>query len=240
MSSVAASRVTTEFNALAQSLGMLPDQSSKWLTRLHTQLCEPHRAYHTHYHLYEMFKQADGHDLSPANVQFMRAFILFHDYFYETTPLERYAENEKRSADIAIAFLTEAGADAAFITRVSEAIIASKTHEIDVKRDPVAALALDIDMAILAAGPGRYITYLRQVREEFKVYSDDMFYNARRNQFLEPTLKKTRIFKTDNMHARYDKAARRNMRLEIQSIKSGQPKQKRLCASVGNRRTLAR
>lgn len=193
---------------------------------------EPSRFYHTLQHLREMCELLLPHKDEMHDRDYFTAvgFIIFHDAIYSTRTINDIQENENRSADMACHVLrTHIGqgdqvgrwtfdmSDA--VSHIEALIRASKHHEIDPQADPLGALLLDIDMAILAADRGRYKVYADQVRQEYTYHgllTDRDFMEARSTMFLKEKLDKPRIFLTDHFEAKYADQARDNMRWEIE------------------------
>ncbi|MBU6235343.1 MAG: hypothetical protein KGQ41_05825 [Alphaproteobacteria bacterium] len=179
---------------------------------------KPHRSYHNLRHLEEMLYLLHEFEVPASELPRLHAFILYHDFYYETEPLDLFAKNEARSAERCTEFLRKSGADGAFIESVANLINATKTHKLDAAADLYGALGIDIDMAILASRAERYDEYAADVRREFGAYADDVFYPARLKQFLEPTEKSGRIFLTPHMHEEFNAIALGNIAREKEAI----------------------
>jgi predicted metal-dependent HD superfamily phosphohydrolase len=98
---------------------------------------------------------------------------------------------------------------------VDAIIIATKDHDIDPEQNPIGALVIDIDMAILGADKERYRQYRAQIRKEFSAFPDDVFNQTRRDSFLYPSVRKPRLYLTDVMQERFGDYAVENMFEEI-------------------------
>ena len=196
---------------------------------------EKGRFYHTQTHLLEMAYMLSPYQQGMSDKDLFTAigFIIFHDAIYSTKTMDDIQENENRSAELAGRVLhahirqgDQVGrwkfdiSDA--VTHIETLIRASKHHEIDPQADPLGALLLDIDMAILAADRGRYKIYADQVRQEYTYHgllTDSDFMEARSTMFLKAMLDKPRIFLTDHFETTYADQARDNMRWEIEYSK---------------------
>lgn len=173
------------------------------LTRRYT---EPHRAYHTLEHIREVLETVDALTAAgeaigdPAAV---RLAAWFHDAVYE--PGAR--GNERASADLAVAALSPLGLAPARVAAIAELITDTADH---VPRSADARVLIDADLAILAAGPGRYARYVRDVRAEYAAVPDPRW-RAGRGAVLETLLARSPLYTTATMRARAETAARRNL-----------------------------
>jgi predicted metal-dependent HD superfamily phosphohydrolase len=79
------------------------------------------------------------------------------------------------------------------------------------------ALFLDMDLAILGADAQAFDTYDRNIRQEFAMVPDEIFYLGRR-KVIQGFLDRERIFLTDRFHASHDAMARRNLRRLIERL----------------------
>jgi len=215
-----AAYVRGHFEALCNYLGVTEPAvvESEWAA-IETAYAEPHRAYHTMAHIASLLRTAESFYVAEADMPRMRAFIIYHDFYYETADMALFAQNENRSADRAARFLKAAGADDVFTASVHSLIVATRTHKVDNAIDPVGALAIDIDMMILASPQAEYDAYAKGIRREFAHFSDDAFYTARLEKFLEPVLESERLFMTPRVHTYFTAQARSNIRREAGNIK---------------------
>jgi len=192
---------------------------------------EPHRAYHTREHLEEMFSLLDEiielYGLSERETTIAALSIFYHDIVYQTNSVDVISKNEQRSAQIADGEMRVKLAvnDRAICDAVETIIIATKDHSVDPEQNPVGALVIDIDMAILGSDKDRYEQYKGQIRKEFSTFSDVMFYQARRDHFLYPSVRKPRLFLTDSMQDRFGDQAKENMFAEIAEVNRTLPRQ---------------
>jgi predicted metal-dependent HD superfamily phosphohydrolase len=179
----------------------------------------PERHYHNLAHIAHMLRAFEKLDLPEDVLMEMRAAAIYHDIVYVTQNQQLYRQNEYLSSARGVAFLGSIHAPDAFLDAFKARVEATRTHEIDQKADYYGALFLDLDMSILGAKPAIYRDYVAAIRKEFAGIPDEVFYPARL-KFLRDTLQKDRIFKTDLMHERLDRAARKNIRDEIQRIQA--------------------
>jgi predicted metal-dependent HD superfamily phosphohydrolase len=176
----------------------------------------PPRAYHHFGHVQAVL----GHYAEVADAVGWRQprevylAVLYHDAVYQAGRGDNEAQSA-RLAQAAIAqWLPDAGVDAA---RVVALIALTARHgqlsagEVDAE----AALFLDCDMAILGADPATFAAYDAAIAEEYRAVVPRWLYRRKRRAFLRTVLAQPRIFLSDWFHARYDAAARANLRQAI-------------------------
>ncbi len=172
---------------------------------------ESHRAYHTLQHLrecFDHFQTARHLTERPAEIELA---LWFHDAIYDP----RRSDNEERSRDLAVDILSRSGVVADVINRVEDLILA--TRHAAVPADPDARLLVDVDLAILAAGPERFAEYEWQIRHEYSwVPWED--YRAERSRILTQFLNRASIFSTDWFQQRFEQPARLNLERSLRNL----------------------
>lgn len=177
---------------------------------------EPHRHHHTLEHLAEMFRvvgRLAGDCRNPAAVQLA---VWYHDAVYDP----RAADNEIRSAELAVEELTALGLPSGLVSRTSE-LIQTTAHLVGELPgdDPDVAVLLDADLAILGASEARYRRYAADIRREY-AHVSDADYRRGRAAVLEKFLARHRIFLHPTMHTEGEEAGRRNLRAELIDLRS--------------------
>jgi len=196
---------------LCAALGIPPDYSE--FTRIKSAYSESHRAYHTLQHLSECF---DKLDRAVATKIFQKtalaeAALWYHDVIYQ--PMAK--DNEQRSAEWAVRFLTQSGVGDEDCRLVSSLIMATRHAE-----DPRAIthqLVVDIDLSILGAAPARFDEYERQVWEEYK-WIPWFVYKKKRRELLKRFLDKPGIYATKIFHDEYERQARENLKRSLAKL----------------------
>ena len=169
---------------------------------------EPHRHYHTMEHITAVLGHLqDLHAATP--IAKLAAF--FHDAVYEPTR----SDNEAQSAELAREVLR--AVDRPEADDVAAIVLATAKHELPLNGPRETAAFLDADLAILAARPDVYDAYTVNVRAEYSHVADDDFRNGRR-AILEGFLQRDQLFFTTIGQARFEVAARANLRREITSL----------------------
>lgn len=157
------------------------------LDALLARYAEPQRHYHTLGHLEECFtrfEQVRSRMTDPSEVA---VALLYHDAVYDP----RAADNEARSAELAVAEMRRRAASPAAIEGVRDMILATRHAESPSTSD--AALLLDIDLGILAADEARFDEYEREVRAEY-AWVPGILFRRKRREILEGFLARGRIF----------------------------------------------
>lgn len=185
---------------------------------------QPHRAYHHSGHLSQMLTDLDRLYAYRTQGSTPLPLVLaawFHDAVYEGAP----GEDERRSEQLAGASL-EPLVTAGLLSEeelqlVRLLIRATAAHELPESTELPAGynptdieFFLDADMAILAAEPAHYRRYLRGVRSEYSHFDDEAFRTGR-TTFLRSTLRRERIFLSEQALTLWEEPARANLRAEL-------------------------
>lgn len=166
---------------------------------------ETHRAYHNLRHIEMVLETAlwitDGLDqASSARVDLA---LIYHDAVYDP----RSKTNETDSAALARKDFVGLGLDDKDISDVERLILVTREHRAN---DPLGALVVDADLAILQETPDRYDHYARAIRKEYEWVSDADFRKGR-TVVLERLLAR-KLFSSPLLD---EDAARANLRREI-------------------------
>src|SRR5688572_8787422 len=153
-------------------LGLAPHADT--YERLSAAYAEPHRHYHTAAHIGACLTELDS---ARALARFpfeVEAALWFHDAIYDP----KASDNEQRSAEWAVAFLSGAGAAAAVGARVYAHVMATR-HDGEAG-SPDSALVVDIDLSILGQPPAVYAQFEKNVREEYRWVPAALYRRTRR------------------------------------------------------------
>lgn len=173
---------------------------------------QPHRRYHATGHLLAVLELVDELAGDADDADAVRLAAWFHDAVYDPAR----ADNEERSARLAERALTDAGMDAALVAETARLVRVTAEHAPS-DGDRNAAVLCDADLAILATDRDRYDAYAAAVREEYAFVPDEAFRGARA-AVLRDLLALPRLFHTPLGYARYEEAARRNLRTELERL----------------------
>lgn len=174
---------------------------------------EPHRRYHDDTHLHDVLLALDqladgGARISPA----VSLAAWFHDAVYEGAP----GDDERASAGLAASELARTGLTLALVDEVHRLVLATVPGE-PVPGDDDAAMLLDADLAVLAAGTKRYREYATAVRAEYSHVADDQF-RAGRAAIMQTYLDRDAIYSTPLARERWEARARSNLAAEIAEL----------------------
>jgi len=203
-----------EWTGLCARLGVEAAYGAQLWTCLAEAYGEPQRHYHTLDHIAAAVGDAvrlRGRFVRPDSALLA---LFFHDIVYD--PQRR--DNETRSADKLDMWLGRR-IDADTLAFCWRAIEATALHAGQADAD--IDLILDIDMAVLGAPWEAYLRYAEGVaREYLPVFGFDAYAAGRARLFLEPTLKRDRLFLTEAFAGLEDQA-RANLAEELRQWTSG-------------------
>ena len=185
------------------------------LHRLATAYEAPERHYHTLQHIENLLARVAAFPLQDAVV--VELAIWFHEAVYNAL---RH-DNEAKSAEWALAFLTETSLEPARCERVADLI--RRTHDHTQPQPPHDAdllLFLDADLSILGAPEAAYWDYAHQVRREYRLVPD-LLYRPGRRKVLARLLEAPVLFHTPALRAELDASARRNLQAELAAWERG-------------------
>lgn len=179
-------------------------------TDLARRYAEPHRGYHNTDHVRQVVRDADllAADHDDRDRAIIALAALAHDVVYDGKP----GDDERRSAQWARVELTAAGIAEADIARVEALVLATLTH--DAGDDPLAALLMDADLAILGSDADGYERYRSAVRAEYSHVPDDAW-RVGRAAVLRSLLDRDPLYVTPAAHERWDARARINLAAEL-------------------------
>lgn len=169
---------------------------------------DPHRAYHNLSHVTHCLTEFDLLSASTAQPEAVEFAIWFHDAVYDT----HRVDNEQQSADFATHTLSAMEVSVPVCERIATLILL--TRHVDVPEDIDGQIIIDVDLAILASPRQRFDDYEAQIRQEYAWVDDALFWSKRR-EFLVAMLQRPYIFYTTQFQARYEAAARDNLRHAI-------------------------
>ncbi|MGH7656834.1 MAG: HD domain-containing protein [Gemmatimonadales bacterium] len=165
---------------------------------------EPHRAYHTLSHIEDCLSLLDATPDVPAR-DLVEAALWLHDVVYDP----KKDDNEEKSAAVAARLLSNLGADRAAVKAVEEYIRLTR-HDRGALKGP-GAWVVDIDLAILGAGPEAFARYENTIRREYS-WLDPARYRKGRIAVLGKFMNRTRIYQTDYFDKLLDARARNNLK----------------------------
>jgi len=204
----------------------LPDALPHSLcTRLTAMYAEPHRHYHTLAHVHALQRWL-GHWQHLAHRPLpIAAAIWFHDAVYDT---HRH-DNEERSAALARDELGAIGWPLESIEQVAALVLATQHHDASARNpatDDAAMqdanladtwLFLDLDLSVLAQEAAVYDRYSADVRAEY-AWVDAARYRSGRAAVLRSFIDRPQLYRTPELHAAWEAAARANLARELSAL----------------------
>jgi predicted metal-dependent HD superfamily phosphohydrolase len=199
--------LANRWRALCQRMGLRGDVDAPF-TRIVAAYEEPTRPYHNLRHIAECLGEFAAVHSQARDPDAIEAAIWFHDAIYDATR----PDNEGKSADLAADVLRQLGADESRIGTIRELILATRHKTPPV--DPDQQLLTDIDLAILGQPAAAFNAYERAIRQEYSYVPDAQFV-AGRAAILKAFLARDVIYTTNYFRAKYDQAARENVKRSI-------------------------
>jgi predicted metal-dependent HD superfamily phosphohydrolase len=175
---------------------------------------EPHRAYHDLAHLAEVLERVDLLAAEADQPDLVRLAAWFHDAVYDPTA----ADNEGRSAALAITTLRRLGLDEPLVAEVARLVHLTVTHEV-AHEDRDGAVLCDADLAVLASDDLRYSSYVEGVRREY-AHVDDAAFAVGRAQVLSTLLDRPALFRTAHGRSAWEQRARANITAELARLRA--------------------
>ncbi|AZO75149.1 MAG: hypothetical protein E5V92_01775 [Mesorhizobium sp.] len=177
------------------------------------------RHYHNLAHIEAMLALAEKYRSLLHDPGAVEAAIWFHDAVYDS----RAKDNEAKSASLAAKKLSgRISPDR--LARVAAIINATATHQLplldDEKAASDAAFVLDMDLAILGAGPDAFDAYETAVRREYGWVEEPMW-RAGRAAVLKSFLARPHIFHTAEFRQRFEPRAKQNLERSLAALKAG-------------------
>jgi predicted metal-dependent HD superfamily phosphohydrolase len=171
------------------------------------------RHYHNLPHIAALLQLCEQYAAELMNRDVVEFAVFYHDIIYNVLR----KDNEPRSAQLAVKRLQALQVPASTTEQVKLYIEATQTHAVTAAVTHIGDLQLflDFDMSVLAADWEAYEAYTRQVRKEYRIYPDKLYYPGRK-QFLQHCLQTEHIFQTPVFRERYEDIARANIRKELE------------------------
>lgn len=147
------------------------------------------------------------------NLQSLQFAIFYHDIIYNV--LKR--NNEFNSAELARIRLTALNVPQLIKANCIKYILATKNHIASEDNDT--NLMIDLDLCILGSLEKEYNEYVKNIRKEYSLIPDNIFYNQRR-KWIMLLLQREKIYTTHFFYHKFEARARKNLTNEINTIKS--------------------
>lgn len=188
-------------------------------TRLIDRWAGPGRHFHTLKHLADVLARVDELAEETHEPEVVRLAAWYHGAIFDAANTAAYAnrggEDEVASAELARSELSSLGIPQARADRAHDLVIALKRHA-SAPADFDCAVLCDADLAMLAAEPQRYKTYLRDIRSEYAHLPVEDYVRAR-IRILSRLLQRPALFASP-LGAAWEEPARQNVAAELQRL----------------------
>ncbi|MBL7733094.1 MAG: hypothetical protein JNM88_18125 [Chitinophagaceae bacterium] len=169
------------------------------------------RHYHTLEHLSNLLNQLASIKEEIQNWNAILFTLFYHDIVYNTLR----SDNEEKSAALAEKRMKQIPVSADTIMLCKSQILATKSHVGSADSDT--NYFTDADLSILGQPWEVYSQYYKNVRKEYAVYPDFVYYPGRK-KVLVHFLEMDSIFKTAGFQHKFESQARQNLQREIELI----------------------
>lgn len=172
------------------------------------------RRYHTFFHIKCMLDELDTVRDKIKNPEFVEFAIFLHDLIYRPGA----KDNEAQSAAVAKGWLLFMGADKKTVRSVVRLISVATRHPKSTKArlSNDEKFMSDLDLYGFSLSWDTVLGSSMDVRREFSSYSDEEFRKGHAAFIMD--LAHHRIYLTEHYHERYEKIARKNMKLLLKNI----------------------
>lgn len=179
--------------------------------RLFQSWSEPHRRYHGVAHLRDVLARVEDLAEEAEDADAVRFAAWYHDSVYAGLP-----DDEERSAVRAEHELSALGVPSALVDEAARLVRMTVTHD-PAPGDRNGEVLSDADLAALALPGDRYRHNTGEIRAEYAHIPDDVFRKGR-IQVLLALLEGPAVFRTEAGRARWESAARENLRAELAEL----------------------
>ena len=198
---------------LAEALGILGERSEllaagRKVVGMYSS--DSMRSYHNVSHLTDCLGEFESVGELADDAGAVEAAIWFHDAVY----VPGAADNEQRSAELAVEVLGRLGVGAERLEEIARLVRATDHQGAPDPRD--AKLVCDIDLAVLGKPWAEYSRYAAAVGGEYSMPADQ--FAAGRAAFLREMLAKKYVYHTEHFRRQYEQTARKNIQLELAEL----------------------
>ncbi len=194
----------------------LQDVADSIRIELDIRYSEQHRYYHTWSHIRMCLDLLDWYAASAPVSDFraVEAAIWFHDAVYDP----KAADNEIRSADLAVQSCKKLVLPHVFSEKVVSCILATR-HIAGEDFSPAEQLVMDIDLAILGSPEQTFDEYEQNIRREY-AWVPEIEYKEKRKRVVRHFLNQKRLYRTGAFADRFGEQARINLNRSILRLES--------------------
>jgi len=174
------------------------------------------RFYHNLNHLENIIEQLNNVRSQLKNYDSLLFAVFYHDIIYDV----RRNDNEEQSARFAEEKMILLSVPKPVLTHCIEHILATKAH--NAGSLPDTDYFTDADLSILGHLPEIYHQYALDIRKEYAMYPDDVYFPGRQ-KVLNHFLKMDSVFKTEAFIQMFESQARQNLQTELLTLCSNLP-----------------
>ena len=165
---------------------------------------EKQRAYHTVQHLYECLSLMEAVQYELNDPYAVALALWFHDVIYDP----QAPDNELKSAELFEQLMAQ-DLSSDTLEKIKRWILATQKHALTDETD--LQFLLDIDLAILAATPERFIQYEQQIQQEYS-WVDPEVYAIKRKEVLMHFYQSEPLYQTVYFQKNFELNAKDNLR----------------------------
>lgn len=165
---------------------------------------ERQRAYHTVQHLYECLSLMEAVQYELNDPYAVALALWFHDVIYDP----QAPDNELKSAELFEQLMAQ-DLQLDTMQKIKRWILATQKHGSTDETD--LQFLLDIDLAILAATPERFIQYEQQIQQEY-AWVDPEVYSIKRKQVLKHFYQSEPLYQTAYFQKNFELNAKQNLK----------------------------
>lgn len=184
---------------------------------MQTAYTAPDRFFHTLSHLQQVLQELLPLKAAVADWDTLFFSLCYHDVVYDVSQNVVAFDNEERSAAFAEKRLQSIGYPPEKTQQCKEQILATQKHRLTDSADT--NFFLDADISILGQPWEVYLAYKINIRKEYHVYPDTIFY-AGRKKMVEHFLRMDTVFKTAHFQQLYEEKAKANLRKEYRLLQA--------------------
>lgn len=178
-------------------------EPQKILNILTAAYSEKQRAYHTVQHLYECLSLLEAIRSQLNDPYAVVLALWFHDAIYNP----QAKDNEFKSAELFEKCMAQ-DLPVNTVQKIKQWILATQKHistnELDLQ------FLLDIDLAILAATPERFMQYEQQIQQEY-AWVDPEVYSTKRKEVLAHFYQSAPLYQTTYFQQNFESRAKQNL-----------------------------
>ncbi|MDC4280245.1 metal-dependent hydrolase [Acinetobacter baumannii] len=165
---------------------------------------ERQRAYHTVQHLYECLSLMEAVQYELNDPYAVALALWFHDVIYDP----QAPDNELKSAELFEQLMAQ-DLQLDTMQKIKRWILATQKHGSTDETD--LQFLLDIDLAILAATPERFIQYEQQIQQEY-AWVDPEVYSIKRKEVLKHFYQSEPLYQTAYFQKNFELNAKQNLK----------------------------